>query len=236
MSPGSQDTPNRSRWMRQGRECMAERDWAGAIRAYAQGLMEQLLLGMHYVVNLERARTKYRQERQQINQQGPEHTTVVVAAAELSHNAAGRAFTLAQLYQHLGHPVALLGSHVPQWGRELWEPIRTAVQKAQLPVHTFVAEHEPRYVEQAFALVLQHPADLVHLSKPRVPAVVIGLLYKLLWGAAVLLDIDDEELCNACEREPITLDGLKRLWKQLAVDLAQRFDGITVANGPLQGA
>jgi len=232
----SAPTPNRSRWMRQGRECMAARDWAGAIRAYAQGLMEQPLLGMHYVANLERARTKYRQERQQINQQGPEHTTVMVAAAELSHNAAGRAFTLVQLYQHLGHPVALLGSHFPQWGRELWEPIRTAVQKAQLPVHTFVAEHEPHYVEQAFALVLQHPADLVHLSKPRVPAVVIGLLYKLLLGAAVLVDIDDEELCSACEREPITLDGLKRLWKQLAVDLAQRFDGITVANGPLQGA
>ena len=136
----------------------------------------------------------------------------MVAAAELSHNDAGRAFTLAQLYQHLGHPVALLGSHFPQWGRELWEPIQTAVIKAQLPVHTFVAEHEPRYVEQAFELVLQHPADLVHLSKPRLPA--------------VLVDIDDEELCSACEREPITLDGLKRLWKQLAVDLAQRFDGI----------
>ena len=248
MSSGRQDIPNRSRWMRAGRECVAARDWAGAIRAYGQGLMEQPLLGMHYAANLERARTKYRQQRQTINQQGPEHTQVVVAAAELSHNAAGRAFTLALLYQHLGHPVALLGSHFPQWGRELWEPIRTAVQKAQLPVHTFVAEHEPRYVEQAFELVLQHPADLVHLSKPRLPAVVIGLLYKLLWGAAVLVDIDDEELCFVGEREPITLDGLKRLchglpeprelmgpvWTRLAVDLAQRFDGITVANGPLQ--
>jgi len=157
-----------------------------------------------------------------INQQGPAHTeVVVVAAAELSHNDAGRAFTLAQLYQHLGHPVALLGSHFPQWGRELWEPIQTAVIKAQLPVHTFVAEHEPRYVEQAFELVLQHPADLVHLSKPRLPAVVIGLFYKLLLGAAVQVDIDDEELCNACERE---LMG--PLWTRLGVDLAQRFDGI----------
>ena len=210
--------------------------------------MEQPLLGMHYAANLERARSQYRQERHTINQQGPAHTQVVVAAAELSHNAAGRAFTLAQLYQHLGHPVALLGSHFPQWGRELWQPIQTAVIKAQLPLHTFVAEHEPRYVEQAFALVLQHPADLVHLSKPRLPAVVIGLLYKLLWGAAVLVDIDDEELCFVGEREPITLDGLKRLchglpeprelmgplWTRLAVDLAQRFDGITVANRPLQ--
>ena len=107
-------------------------------------------------------------------------------------------------------------------------------------MHTIVAEQEPRHGEQAFALVLQHPADLVHLSKARLPAVVIGLLYKLLWGAAVLVDIDDGELCNACEREPITLDGLKRLchglpeprelmgplWTRLGVDLAQRFDGI----------
>ena len=50
--------------MRPGRECMAASDWAGAIRAYGQGLMEQPLLGMHYTANLERARTRYRQERQ----------------------------------------------------------------------------------------------------------------------------------------------------------------------------
>ena len=137
--PASAPDPsaNRSRWMRQGRECMVASDWAGAIRAYGQGLLEQPLLGMHYAANLERARTHYRQERRTINHQGPAHTQVVVAAAELSHNAAGRAFTLAQLYQHLGHPVALLGSHFPQWGRQLWEPIRGAVRQQGLPAVVF---------------------------------------------------------------------------------------------------
>ena len=47
---------------------MAARDWAGAIRAYVQGLMEQPLLGLHYTANLERARSQYRQERRTINQ------------------------------------------------------------------------------------------------------------------------------------------------------------------------
>jgi hypothetical protein len=98
MTPGRAETPNRSRWMRAGRECTQAGDWAGAIRAYAQGLMEQPLLGMHYAANLERALTNCRKERQTINQQGPEHTTVAVAAAELSHNAAGRAYTLAQRF------------------------------------------------------------------------------------------------------------------------------------------
>lgn len=76
--------------------------------------MEQPLLGM----------------RDAINQQSLEHTTVVVvAAAELSHNAAGHAYTVALLYRHLGHPVTVLGSHYPQWERQLWEPIRGAVQQ-----------------------------------------------------------------------------------------------------------
>jgi len=116
---------------------------------------------------------------------------VVVAAAELSHNAASRAYTLAQLYRDLGHPVTLLGSHFPQWGRELWEPIRGAVQQ---------------------------PADLVHLSKPRLPAVVFGLLYKLL-----------------CHELPEPHELMGPLWTRLAVDLAQRFDG-TFGVTPLAAA
>jgi len=79
-APDPAAAPNRSRWMRAGRECMAAGDWAGAIRAYGQGLMEQPLLGMHYAANLERARSQYRQERHTINQQGPAHNQVVAAA------------------------------------------------------------------------------------------------------------------------------------------------------------
>jgi hypothetical protein len=56
-------------------------------------------------------------ERHNINQQGPERTTVVVAAAELSHNAAWLGYTLAQLCRHLGQLVPQLGSHFPQWGQ-----------------------------------------------------------------------------------------------------------------------
>jgi hypothetical protein len=32
--PASDPAPSRSRWMREGRTCMAARDWTGAIRAY----------------------------------------------------------------------------------------------------------------------------------------------------------------------------------------------------------
>ena len=113
--------------------------------------------------------------------------------------------------------MTLLGSHFSQWGRELWDPIRGAQQQQGLPVHTFVMKHEPGFVNQAWELVLQQPADLVHLSKPRQPAVVFCLLYK--------------QLCHGLP-EPRELMG--PLWTLLAMDLAQQFDGITVSNRPLR--
>jgi hypothetical protein len=47
---------------------------------------------------------------------------------------------------------------------------------------------------QAIDLVSAHPFDLVHLSKPRFPNILLGLLYRLLWDAQILVDIDDDEL------------------------------------------
>lgn len=238
----------RNLWMRQGAASMAAQDWVGAIRAYAQGLIAQPPLAHHYASSLERARRRWRDERSARNNNNPADTHVVIAAGELSHNAAGRAHTLLLTYQHLGNSVRLLGCHFPAWGQELWEPIRKEFQRKQIPVNTFVVHDEAQFFRQAWVLVLQHPADLVHLSKPRLPAVVFGLLYKLLWGAAVLMDIDDEELYFVGAREPISVEALKLadgklppaeqlmgpLWTRLAVDLSQRFDGITVANKVLQ--
>lgn len=193
MSPSSKDGPTRTLWMRAGRQCMQAGDWAGAVRAYGQGLWEQPLLGMHYMANLERARGHYRRQRQQINAAGPASTTVAVVGSQL-------------------------GSHFPDQGRELWEPIRGAVRQQGVAVHSVVVEEEPAFAGQAWQLVLQQPADLVHLSKPRLPAVVFGLLFKRL----------SHGLPEARE-----LMGL--LWTRLAVDLAQRFDG-TFGVTPLAAA
>jgi glycosyltransferase involved in cell wall biosynthesis len=242
------------RWMARVQAGTQGGDWAGVIRACAGGLQQLPGLGLEhhpalsdpYLSNLALARRRYRRERSQAVAGGPAQSQVVVVSSELSHNSAGRAHTLLLTYQQLGYPATLLGCHFPLRNRPpvLWEPL----QSLDLPVHAFVVNDHSQFFWQAWALVLQHPADLVHLSKPRLPAVVFGLLYKLLWGAAVLMDIDDEELCFVGEHEPISVDALKReqgklppaekllgpLWTRLAVDLGQRFDGITVANTALQ--
>ncbi|MFP4063376.1 MAG: hypothetical protein ACLFS2_11360 [Halochromatium sp.] len=92
----------------------------------------------------------------------------------------------------------------------------------------------------------------MHLSKPRLPSLLFGLLYRLLWDARLLLDCDDDELAfvGAAHARPLadwlqahgsppTLADLPgRRWSELAMSLAPAFDtpgaGLTVANRALQ--
>lgn len=221
-----------------GNEAFRHGNFAQAISQYAQVIFQQPELAKSISANLSIARQKYR-----INRQASPKPSVAVCGWELAHNAAGRAYTLAIVYETFAQ-VEIIGSLFPRFGREVWEPIRdTAIAK-----HTFVVEDESKFIEQAIQLVAAHPYDIVHLSKPRAPNVFIGILYKLLWGAKVLMDIDDEELAFVGAEAPISIDDyiqqhgklpeLKDLagkdWTRLAVGLAREFDGLTVCNAALQ--
>ncbi|ULB45195.1 tetratricopeptide repeat protein, partial [Limnospira fusiformis KN01] len=174
---------------------------------------------------------------------GKERPRVGVCGWELSHNAAGRAYTLAQLYGGFAE-VELIGCLFPKYGGQVWEPIRGG----EIRCHTIRVENEGRFIEQALGLVLAHPYEVVHLSKPRMPNIILGLLYKLVWGARVIVDIDDEELIFVRASEPVDLRELlesgERLpkwkhlqgkeWTRIAVGLVREFDGVTVSNRALQ--
>jgi GT2 family glycosyltransferase/glycosyltransferase involved in cell wall biosynthesis len=168
---------------------------------------------------------------------------VGVAGWDLAHNAAGRAHTLAAIYRRFAEP-EIIGPLFATNGREVWEPVR----HTGLAFHHFVVEDEGAFLDQAVDLVAAHPYDLVHLSKPRFPNIVLGLLYKLIWRSRVLVDIDDEELSFVGATESLPLENYLRqhgelppvqnlagpLWTRLAVGLADAFDGVTVSNHVLQ--
>jgi GT2 family glycosyltransferase/glycosyltransferase involved in cell wall biosynthesis len=221
-----------------GNEALRQGNYAQAITHYAQVTVQQPELAKSISANLTIARNKYRASRQTI-----EKPRVAVCGWDLAHNAAGRVYTLATIYETFAE-VEIIGSLFPSFGREIWEPIRdTAIAK-----HTFVVEDESKFIEQAIQLVAAHPYDIVHLSKPRAPNIFFGILYKLLWGAKVLMDIDDEELAFVGAETPISIDDyiqqhgnlpeLNNLagkdWTRLAVGLAKEFDGLTVCNAALQ--
>ncbi|MCP8900279.1 glycosyltransferase [Gilvimarinus xylanilyticus] len=169
--------------------------------------------------------------------------TVGVCSWELSHNPAGRALTLAESYPNNAE-VEILGCILPSFGSEVWPP----VNDSRISCHSFTVINEAEFVLQALSFVARHPVDLLHLSKPRIHNIIIGWLYQLMWGAKVIVDVDDEELAIVKADAPIKptdyiaehgqlppLKNLhKRVWTQLAAAMVDDFDGITVANGALQ--
>jgi len=238
VTPTSLITPKTEGPLKQGNTALRAGKLELAIQHYLAALAAMPGLSNAIAPNLSSARQKYRASRNSAVK-----PSVAVCGWELSHNAAGRVYTLAMLYETFAE-VEIIGSHFPALGREIWEPIRdTSIAK-----HSFVVEDEAKFIDQAIALVAAHPYDIVHLSKPRAPNIIFGILYKLIWDAKVLMDIDDEELAFVGADTPISVDDyiqqhrqlpeLKDLagkdWTRLAVGLVKEFDGITVCNTPLQ--
>jgi glycosyltransferase involved in cell wall biosynthesis/GT2 family glycosyltransferase len=224
--------------LKQGNAAMRQGDNTSAIRYYISALAQAPALAKTITANLAMARQKYRAQRSSATK-----PSAAVCGWELAHNAAGRVYTLAMLYETFAD-VEIIGSLFPSYGREVWEPIRATA----IPKHCFVVEDESNFIDQAIQLVAAHPYDIVHLSKPRAPNIFLGILYKLIWDAKVLMDIDDEELAFVGAETPISVDeyiqqhgklpDMKDLagkdWTRLAVGLVKEFDGVTVCNTPLQ--
>lgn len=233
-------------FLAQGNQAVRDGHYAQAIRYYltsAQSVGEQADLYPHLEGNLSLARRRYLQQRAAARQQG-EPVRVGVCGWELSHNPAGRVLTLVDAYRRVTPRVEIVGAILPRWGRSLWPPM----QGIDIPCHSLLVEDEADFVVQALRLVAAHPYDLVHLSKPRFPNLVFGLLYSLVWGARVVWDIDDEELGFVAASEPLLLESaldeqgrlppLKKLhaalWTRLTVGQVSRFAAVTVSNPALQ--
>jgi hypothetical protein len=176
----------------QGNHAQRHGQHAQAIRHYAAGLRDDAQASAHGPIaaqlahNLRRARQGYRRQRQAQLQAGGK-LQVVVCCWSLSENPAGRADTLASLYHDLAaHPepppapgierVSLIGSVFARRGYQLWAPLRELAEHGPIPIHSILIEDERAFMAQAIDLVSAHPADLVHLVKPRWPNILFGLL------------------------------------------------------------
>lgn len=208
-----------------------------ALRAYARLLTAEGTppAGTHF--DLIYARRLYRQSRR------GQPARVAVSGWEMAHNAAGRVRALADIHAH-NTQTEIVGATFAHWGNAAWAPVRDD----RFPMHLVHVDDPRRFPAQALELVLAHPYDVVHLSKPRMPNIVMGLYYKAIWGARVLLDVDDEELGIVSAKGPMHLDELIARfggrpdwrdivgmdWTRVAVGLWDLFDGVTVSNESLR--
>ncbi len=220
-----------------GNKALRDNNLTQAIRHYVKALYDDPELVDKIGFNLRLSRNRYRGSRK------GRKNKIGVCGWELSRNIAERVKALADLYSSFSE-VEIIGSIFPQWGNNVWEPIKTA----NIPYHSFLVNVENTFVLQALELVLKHPYEVVHLSKPRMPTIIFGLLYKLVWDACVIMDIDEEELSFVGANTPIPLEDYLsqhdhlpemtdlggKAWTRIAVGLATIFDGVTVSDTALQ--
>lgn len=212
-------------------------DFGTAMRGYVSALVNSPGLQQVIRQNMAMTAAKYRSA----IADGP--LRVTVCGWSLTHNAAGRAHLLAKLYGEFAQ-VELLGALFPKYGDGVWPPIA----EGDIQPFVFRADDQRRFLEQAMVLVAEHPCQLVHLSKPRMPNILFGLLYKLIWGARVIVDVDDNELAfrrggskGPMDLDPATIGTLPypdRLagpkWTDVAVRMVSLFDGVTASNPVLR--
>lgn len=166
---------------------------------------------------------------------------IAVAGWDLSHNAAGRVVTLADLYQYSGFDhVSMIGAIIQNASRskQVWNPIK----QHKIPCLTY--EIDGSNIDLILPIiarfVIKHPFDVVHLSKPRITNIILGILYQKIWGAKVILDIDDEELAfGESNHMPTSWCNYPKpvrdvFWTRYAVDCHNLFQHITVSNPALQ--
>lgn len=164
--------------------------------------------------------------------------SVAVSGWDLSHNAAGRAVTLAELYQYAGfNNVTVIGAILQnkKKNKSIWAPIRGH----QIPFSFFEVDlnNIDLLLHKAINFVINNPFDIVHLSKPRITNILLGVLYKYIWNSTVFMDIDDEELAFIGNR-PLRKFSSKEIkgpiWTELSLKYYDIFNGVTVSNPALQ--
>lgn len=227
--------------LQQANSAYQRQDYAAAIPLYVRAMQHMPDLAPVLRGSLQRAQKAWQRQSKARAGVSP---AVLIHGWDLSHNAAGRAATLAQIWKDLAE-VKLTGFLYPPHKPQPWPPIKGW----GIPLHPITIQPGQSFIQQALDFVLVHPCSLLHLSKPRLPNILLGLLYKLIWACPVWMDVDDEELAFVQASTPLSLDEYLQshpqlpdtgpeLWEaaatRLGAGLAQVFDGVTVCNAALQ--
>jgi glycosyltransferase involved in cell wall biosynthesis len=148
---------------------------------------------------------------------------------------------LAELYSGLGH-VEIVGA-LRDGINDIWSPIKNSFRPLQL----IDTKDNEKVISQVIDIVLENPYDIVHLSQPESLNIIIGLLYQLVWGAYVFVDIIDNNAGGSDTEDSKHRNRLQhtnpfQIFQEVcsetgtltALECAQAFDGTTTINTVLQ--
>lgn len=176
---------------------------------------------------------------------GEKKPRLIVVCWDMTHNPLGRAYILADMLKD-AYDTTVIGPEFPDLGAGLWPPLQT---QAQVEFVTFEGAPLPQYLDIAIEIVGRYDPDVVIVCKPRLPSLLVGLLFALVKNSTVLVDIDDLELSFFAERSSLDLaDALKlattnpeqsrsphgEIWTRVSQVLMGHAAGYTVSNEALR--
>jgi glycosyltransferase involved in cell wall biosynthesis len=171
-----------------------------------------------------------------------DRTKVAVLAWDVGHNPFGRAHLLADLLRDR-FEVELWGAQFERYGSDIWLPLRDT----DIPVRRYAGEDFPQFFATMDDAARRIDADVIFVSKPRFPALGLGILAKELWNRPLILDIDDFEPAFFAEFHGLNPRELRtrradpdlrlpfsRLWTGACESALSGVDQITVSNRELE--
>ena len=159
---------------------------------------------------------------------------VSIVSSDLSDNAAGRAYLLAEMLSR-GFDVEIVGM---SWKSSLWKPL----QGAPVPIESVRGHRHPFFAISAGKLARRLRGQVIYAVKPLPASFGVALADRARSSKPLLLDIDDDELSF---REPLSLRAPRRMLSSLidpssrhavrtCLARIDRADAITVASLGLQ--
>ncbi len=171
----------------------------------------------------------------------PLRPKVAVLAWDVGHNPVGRAYVLADLLRER-FDVEIWGTQFDRYGVRLWNPFRDSA----VPIHVLEGKQFPAHLGVMEAAARRIDADLIWVSKPRLPSYGLGILAKEARHRPLVLDVDDHELAffggddelehrRIRRRSPSDLaTPFGRSWTEVCEGLIDAADAVTTSNEALQ--
>lgn len=147
---------------------------------------------------------------------------------------AARQVHLAAAYQACRFNVKLLGD-IPELCQK---SISCASEHIALDSAGYAHFDNAELLSLSCEFVLNNPLRFVHIAHAWLPGVLIGMLYKLFWGAVVVIDIDHQLESTVSLNElsgQVTKNNLSAVYSMnTLLQTLAAFDCVTVANADLQ--
>lgn len=116
---------------------------------------------------------------------------VVICCWELSSNAMGRAYVLAEMLARDNYKVLVVAPSKGRQGRSLWPPLSRSTYSFEILTFAYCSEAD--FFDKALLLSRRIQADIVIASKTRPQSCLLTYLFGRHQNASLFCDIDDYE-------------------------------------------